>query len=283
MGNRNTDQDKNRNSGAFITWILVASLLLSAIPPLVGLYLVKKQHVPFDKMGPFGDFFAGSTVPILTLVGSIGVIITLRMQRQQLEMQRQELQHSLEEMRETRNEIKEQGRTMALQRFESTFFNMLNLHNDIVKSLSLRDKEEKILTGRETFIVLFNKFHTDFKYEVVKEKVREKTYIEQLQHVYDLVYKNLEHRFGHYYGNLDRVLSIVDRANLTQEEKNDYIGILRAQLTSFEVTLLLYYGLSNYGQSLLQLMQKYDFLGGIEADQLIDAGRDIELYRTYRL
>jgi len=280
MGNQNTDQDNNR--GAFITWILVASLLVSAIPPLVGLYLVKKKDVPFDKLGPFGDFFAGSTVPVLTLVGSIGVIITLRMQRQQLEMQRQELQHSLEEMRETRNEIKEQGRTMALQRFESTFFNMLNLHNDIVKSLSLRD-DEKTITGRETFMVLFNRFDTNYKFQVVKEEVRNKPYIEQLQHVYDIVYKNLEHRFGHYYGNLDRVLNIIDRANLTQEEKNDYIGILRAQLTSFEVTLLLYYGLSNHGQSLLQLMQKYDFLGEIEAGQLIAPDQDIELYRTYRL
>lgn len=69
--------------------LLICFCCFIPIPLILGLFLVYKG-IDFQKLGPYGDFFAGSTVPVLTLVSFLAIIVTLRQQQDQLELQKKE-------------------------------------------------------------------------------------------------------------------------------------------------------------------------------------------------
>ncbi|MGZ0135380.1 putative phage abortive infection protein [Priestia megaterium] len=259
---------------------LLKSIRWSWIPLVIGIVLVL-LGVPFEDMGPFGDFFAGSTVPVLTLISSIGVILTLRMQQEQLELQRTELHNSVEEMIATKLEIQEQGKTMAMQRFENTFFNMLTLHNEIVRSLVIRSERE--INGRAIFEVLIKEMHHWLGNALAFEKISESLpSLEKIKKTYtSSIFDEFESQLGHYFRNLYRIVKFVDESKFSKDEKRNYIGIIKAQLSSYELVILLYNGLSEYGEDFLPLMKKYNLLDNLNEDHLNLTADDVEIFRTY--
>jgi Putative phage abortive infection protein len=274
----------NAKEDGFIKSLLIPAFVASILSILAGIILVKEAKVDFTTLGPFGDFLAGSTVPIFTLVSFIGLILTLRMQKQQLEMQRKELQNSILEMQETRREIKEQGQTMALQRFESTFFNMLSLHNEIIKSLSARDLINAggvAKTERAVFPYMLEYLKRKHSSFVVNNKIQNQPPIFQIRTAYEEVFKVYEAQLGHYFRNLYRIVKFVDEAQIDEKEKNTYIGIIKAQLSSYELTMLLYNALSEHGINFLPLMRKYNLLDNINKELSNITGQDYELYKDY--
>ncbi len=111
---------------------------------------------PDTYRGSFGDMF-GPVNSLFTGLAFAGVIITILLQRHELELQR-------EELKSTREEFKIQNKTLKVQRFENTFFQMLSLHHQIVDSIdeivsrfvskgNIFEREEKFetLKGRDVF------------------------------------------------------------------------------------------------------------------------------------
>ncbi|MBL3644019.1 hypothetical protein JMN23_16825 [Bacillus sp. RHFB] len=70
--------------------LLICCCCFVPIPLLLGVFLVHKG-INFQNLGPYGDFFAGSTVPVLTLVSFLAIIVTLKQQQDQLELQKKEI------------------------------------------------------------------------------------------------------------------------------------------------------------------------------------------------
>ncbi|MDN3365411.1 putative phage abortive infection protein [Priestia megaterium] len=260
--------------------VLFKSLYWSWVPLAVGIVLVL-FGVPFADYGPFGDFFAGSTVPILTLISSIGVILTLRMQQEQLELQRIELRNSVEEMKDTKLEIKEQGKTMSLQRFENTFFNMLTLHNSIVQSLDVFSDGHDI-KNRQVFMYIAGQLRGELYSLIGNYKLKEdEPDFKKITATYASIYETYESHLGHYFRNLYRIVKFVHESQLSYDEKRNYIGIIRAQLSSSELVLLLYNGLSELGENFLPLMKEYNLLDNLNEDLLTLTKSDVEIFRQY--
>lgn len=119
----------------------------------------------FDKLGVVGDFFGGTTVGLLSLASIIFVIAAIVMQKEELALQR-------EEVRKTREEYEVTNQTMKKQQFENTFFNMLNLHQSILKEINLEGK-----SGRQAFETFYerlrnayhDKIYNDYKNEILDE------------------------------------------------------------------------------------------------------------------
>jgi hypothetical protein len=88
--------------------------------------------------GTFGDMF-GAVNALFSGLAFAGIVITILLQRQELELQRKELTL-------TRQEFMEQNATFKQQRFDNTFFNLLTLHKDLVLSLEYNGK-----VGRKVF------------------------------------------------------------------------------------------------------------------------------------
>jgi hypothetical protein len=257
---------------------LIKSLRFSWIPIAAGILLVKVVGWEFDDLGPFGDFLAGSTVPLFTLVSSIGVILTLRMQQKQLEMQREELQNSIVEMQETRKVMIEQGETMTLQRFESTFFNMLNLHSTIIKSLSISDDIGTRFTERETFKVLVRQIAARYNNDGYQSQKKELYKVaDELDFAYRAVYNNNEPMFGQYFKNLGIMVKFVDASNISNENKQMYMEMIKSQFSSKESTVLIYHGISKQGRDILNIIRKYNLIEGYDSRLLVNDG-DMDTY-----
>jgi hypothetical protein len=237
--------------------------------PLLGIILVFGADIKFNELGPFGDFIAGTTVPLLTLVSFLAIVVTLRMQKEQLEMQRQELQNSIEEMRATRREFEEQNKTMAIQRFETTFFNMVNLHNEIVKSMVVNEGYGEI-GGRKVFSALCRVLSDEYSLLLHTHRFNGKPEIERIRMAYNEFFESRESILGHYFRNLYRIVKFVDEFDrLSFKEKKTYIGIIKAQLSSDELVLLFYNSLSTQGTKFLPLIRKYNLLDNLNQQSLI--------------
>ncbi|HGS5061494.1 TPA: putative phage abortive infection protein [Vibrio parahaemolyticus] len=79
--------------------------------------------------GTFGDFFGGMLNPILTFLMFMGLLITIILQQKELRLTRNELNNSSEA-------LVEQAQTQEKQRFENTFFSLLQQHNELLSELS---------------------------------------------------------------------------------------------------------------------------------------------------
>jgi len=82
-------------------------------------------------------FFGGTTVGLLSLASIIFVTAAIIMQKEELRLQREELE-------KTREEYKMTNTTMKKQQFDSTFFNMINLHHNITKDIIIGSKTGRV-------------------------------------------------------------------------------------------------------------------------------------------
>ena len=117
----------------------------------------------FEKLGVVGDFFGGTTVGLLSLASIVFVTAAIIMQKEELELQRKEVAA-------TRKEYEITNQTMKKQQFESTFFNMINLHHSILNDIVYESQ-----IGREAIKKIYKKLDTVFNNETYK------LYIEELK------------------------------------------------------------------------------------------------------
>jgi hypothetical protein len=245
--------------------------------PFFGVLFVKIFKINFDELGPFGDFLAGTTVPFLTLSSFMLIAATLLMQQHQLKLQKEELKLTREEYSKTNEAFEEQNKTLSIQRFESTFFQMVSLHNDILKSMSNGDKE-----GRKLFYDL--QYVQKTRYKALKKNLLLNTDLEEnninenlhIQYIlirlsYHFIFDKYQDSIGHYFRNLYRIIKFIKENKVIDEaEKRTYIGIIRAQLSSYEQALLLYNLLSKYGyEKFLPLVKEFRLLEGLDVSILI--------------
>ena len=83
-----------------------------------------------EGFGQFGDFFGGVANPILTFLTFMGLIMTIIIQKKELILTRKE-------MRDSSNALRQQVVNQDKQRFEDTFFSLLDEHNRILSNITL--------------------------------------------------------------------------------------------------------------------------------------------------
>lgn len=80
----------------------------------------------FDKLGGIGGFIGGIVGTYLTLIATLYVYKTFHTQNEELESQKEEL--------------KAQKQLISQQQFESTFFNLLNVHRELKRDIAFERK-----------------------------------------------------------------------------------------------------------------------------------------------
>lgn len=159
-------------------------------------------------LGTLGDFFGGITNPIIGALGSIALITTISLQI---------------------NQNKQNTR----QSFETSIFNLITLHNNIIDNLSFNESKSRIC---------FSDFLDEFS-EPLRKMTRSKTMLpDERFSVARYFYENFNSQsngyFGHYFRNLYRILKTIDSHSDSDEIKVNYSRILRAQLSMDELTLI---------------------------------------------
>lgn len=190
---------------------LIAFLIYIGHLAWQALFITKEATVQGSKglteLGPFGDFFGGVTNPVIGAIGFIALTITIIMQTKQ------------------NNET-------AKQNFESSFYNLLNLQNNIIENLEFNESRARLS---------FTKFLTENSKVLYPCATYSKNVKIKKSSAY-IFYKNFNSenndRFGHYFRNLYRILKMIDDSKYAYETKKNLARVLRAQLSMDELTVL---------------------------------------------
>lgn len=197
-----------------------------------------------------GDSF-GSLNALFSALALAGVVVTIVLQSRELRLQRNELS-------ETKKEFQIQNKTLTTQRFENTFFSLLNLHHQIVEgmdfdqTIKLSDPERgffvtkpkkilgnevnenltlKTLKGRDVFRHSYKILHDsmssrfpisqqDLEIDDKGIHIPKDLNIDDFEAIYMDEYKVWNTDLGHYFRNLYRIVKFVDESILIT--KNDY-------------------------------------------------------------
>lgn len=242
--------------------------------------------------GTIGDMYS----PINALFSGLafcGIIYTISLQRKELKLQREELAN-------TRKEFEIQNETLKTQRFENTFFNLLNLHHQIVNSMDItyykmkekangmtglvvnfnEEKESVKLAGRDVF---------KYRYEILENEMKEDPNAYEMRYLSH--YERSQTDFGHYFRNLYRMIKLVDSTSFFYEDssvseneifqmKYRYISIIRSQLSDYELLWLFYNCISPNGREKFKpLIEKYSILKNLPKKFLVSQVH-LGFYRT---
>ena len=233
-----------------------------------------------EKQGQFGDQF-GAVNALFSGLAFAGLIFTIILQKKELALQREELTETRAELKGQKEQLEEQNKTMKIQRFENTFFQMLNQFQEIVNNISFSYidpfNEVHTVKGRQSF-------RDSFEYASLKSakpdwhsRRQNQPYIGMREIIKNLGYDGYMESvvptyFDHYFRFLYRILKFVQTSPLVTdfEEEYEYTCMLRAMLSRYELVWLYYNGLS-YGEDKLKpLIERYAMLNNLRGDLLAD-------------
>ena len=258
---KNTDAQQQSKSAAM--WrkrvaIAVAGVLVLLVT-IGGLVFCQMDN--WETRGQFGDMF-GIANALFSGLAFAGVIITIWMQREELELQRLELQATRCEIRGQREEMKTQNENLRRQRHNDTLFAMLGLHNDIANNVQF--SETKVAVGRSAFPKFVEKFGLLFDAEK-----NAGTPEKQLEEAHRKFARATDGLLGQYFRNLHQILRFIDES-FTDSEQAKYAALARAQLSSHEQTLLYYHCLVPAGKALKPLVEKFGLLSEMDENKILN-------------
>lgn len=265
----------NKNMDKYSIWSILLVLFVFLLF-FASLGFVCTHWTDWQTRGTFGDSF-GALNALFSGLAFAGLIVTLIMQKEELGMQREELNDAKQELRQQSIEFKKQNKTLNLQRFENTFFNMLNLQETITRNLNYDCSD-----GGDPFEcdgrMVFNKFYT-YKMLDFEENIRgigmylQRKGLHQYSRVPDIEV------FDHYFRHLYRIFKFVNESPLieTEEERYDYACIVRSQLSEYELLMLFYNSLQEENAKFKILIEKFAVFNNLRREKL--ASRDnVQLY-----
>lgn len=105
--------------------LITPLIVIASVSPFFGLLAIL-LGLNFDKVGTYGDFLGGSTMPFLTTITVILLVSTLKVQKDEYKLLREELEQTKTVLAEQTKTAIEQSRTAKMQRFETSFYNQIN-------------------------------------------------------------------------------------------------------------------------------------------------------------
>lgn len=235
-------------------WVALVALVIVGMwffyPYYVNEQLGMIEPKPVGDANSFGDLY-GALNTLFSGFAFLGVIVSILIQSEELNDTRREIAKQTEQ-------FSSQTDAMYKQSFENTFFQLLGLNNEIVKSAAVdrvaNDKYGNAIRlkgeGRDAF--------REYREYFAK-------FLQTLGHIpvgktYEIFHNEIDDVLGHYFRSVYQALKLIDRAQLDNVQKKEYANMLRAQLSKHELELLFYNCLSKLGNVKFKpLLEKYEF------------------------
>jgi len=151
------------------------------------------------------------------------------------------------------------------QRFEDTFFRLLDIHKRNVDSMDIRatkDATRVKATGNECFQWIYKRFK--------KETGSDKSII-NIKNNYDKIQDFYKHDLHHYYRFLYHILKFIKSSEISETDKFKYSSILRATLSAYELEMIFHNGLHEHGTSHFKpLIEYFSFLKNMDESLLFN-------------
>jgi hypothetical protein len=239
---------------SFVILPSIAVLLTFSVVSVYFHYFSGGVLVEHDKWGQFGDYLGGVLNPIFGFLGFIALLLTLKLQRQELKL-------STEELAKSAKALELQNKALVRQNFENTFFQLLRRHGDLASEVSTNDH-----IGRRAFDVLYKRLRYYYGNITNCEDINERAIIS-----YEDFFSEYHYLLAHYFRVLYHVFKFIDTSQLSEDDKSNYANIARAQLSSYELCLMFYNGICGEGKvGLKPLIEKYGLLKHLDQNLLLD-------------
>jgi len=234
-----------------------------------------------DILGQYGEFVGGVAGSLWTLAGVMLFYSALRKQTEefkvqqvQLELQRKELELQRDELKLQREEavlqrqeferqtkqLESQNLTLEIQKFENLFFQLLRLQYEIIS------RNENSDYGKTWAKNLFDSFAESYRKK--RTKLTEIDSVELIRSSYYRLPNRAEY-LDRFYNNLYNIISFIEKSPI--DEKQDYVSIVRSQLTEYELLILFYFSLTEVANEDFKfLIEKYSFMEYINDKKLIE-------------
>lgn len=114
----------------------------------------------------------------------------------------------------------------------------------------------------ENYYVIINKekeYLSDID-ELLYNKIKDKVGKDLLIDIFDHYFHVHQSDLGHYFDNLYYIIKYIDSSKIRKQEKVDFVDLLRSQLSNYELLLLSYYGLHEYGKEFYSYIDEYHLL-----------------------
>lgn len=171
--------------------------------------------------GQFGDYFNGLTGPFLSFLGLIAILLTLHETRKEAD--------------EAKRLADQQMKTLELQRFETTFFNIMSLLHETIKSFEI-DKPQtdyefnpSILTSESHNYVLKISGR-----DVLSENIS--TFLKVSEH--EKILEPFNDTINTYIINIIIISKFIDDGISKEADKTIYYSILKSQMTMVDKALI---------------------------------------------
>jgi hypothetical protein len=235
-----------------IALFVIAGIALCVVGIMA--YIGVQNSSDFKDMGPWGDFFGGTLNPILTTFTFFAVLTTVYLQVKELALTRRELERSADA-------LEKQIAASDRQIFENAFFQMLNLHNNIVNSIDLTDQNGQSVRGRDCFRRFYSDLRRYYSNEVSRDKKRAQDTNSEpesdeilLDTAYKRFWEGAQVDLGHYFRYLFNVIRFIDNNKVSDDF---HIKLLRSQLSDQELGLLFYNALSAQGAAFRPYIERF--------------------------
>jgi hypothetical protein len=227
-------------------FILTSSLFIL----FVGPEWVQQRYssIVTESRGGMGDAFGGTIGPIVAWIASVLTFAAFYVQY------KANIQ---------------QNKAIKLQRFEDTFFRLLENYQRLVETTDLRKRNDSstiVAVGRGCF----KRIYLNFKNKVKNKHLREVS-IEETLDTYHKIQDYYKSDLHHYYRFLYHILKFVKNYEMDESEKFKYTSILRASLSAYELILIFYNCLHEHGETHFKpLVVEYSMLKNLDFALLID-------------
>ena len=191
-----------------------------------------QHYINLPDAGQTGDFIGGVSGTLFTLVGVVLLFETLALQR---------------------DELAESRKVFEKQQFDNTFFNLLNVYQEVVKSLHIDSLGINI--GKAFFEEKRKKFYEEFQPTERYTRNRRNAKIKYVE-----FYVSTKEQTANYFRTIYRIFRFISNSNITEKEKMDYAKIVRAQLSESELFFLYYNSFTEYGTKFRKLINDFDIL-----------------------
>jgi len=264
-----------------------AGLIWTSIIIIISCIVYGLMIYDLKDRGTFGDMF-GALTALFSGLAFAGIIYTILLQRQELRLQRRELRLS-------RQEFSTQNSTLKKQRFDNTFFNLLNHHLSVVSAIFFHISRR--VEGQGAFSEAYQGIisHTSntfyqFKQEngIDKKKDISDLEITMLERLLDKmtrrIFKEMPNDYPLYAQSLYQLLKFLDSSNLldSEEERVFYSEIIKDQMTDQEKVMIMYYCLlaEEEAKRVGDYVYKYGVVDQVNPELFISR-RDIDVFKKW--
>ncbi len=259
-----------------VSWITVAIYAFALSLYFYFVVLAPKEGWSYEQpgLGQIGDFFGGVINPIVGLITVYLILTSIKIQR-----------HELKGATEA---FKAQNAATTHQSFEQTFFSWLNSYSELVKSITVNEQGTEY-KGRaalrkiweknlceDVFLDQINAVISSEDYYTLSIEEKATVSSEGKTHIFswataawEIAYSENRHQFATLLRTLYRLIKWVDEQPeeaLSTERKWHYISIIRAQLSEYELIMMLFNGHVERGFRMNKYVNRYALFDNLDGD-----------------